>query len=103
MFHVPVMSRETDQLPLFEGDEEISHRTPKVKWFACVGITVVGTLALVVAIGVSYNMSLHIHNTTTIMPGPGITKDVSMSHPDYGLLEAMMLCNNWPGQIMYCF
>ena len=97
------MSRETDQRPLFEGDEEISHRTPKVKWFACVGITVVGTLALFIAIGVSYNMSLDIHNSTTIMPGPGITKDVSMSHPDHGLLETMMLCNNWPGQLMYCF
>jgi len=67
------MSRETDQLPLFEGDEEISHRTPKVKWFACVGITVVGTLALFIAIGVSYSMSLDIHNTTTIMPGPDRT------------------------------
>ena len=67
------MSGVSDQVPLFEGDEDIGHRAPRVKWFACVGVAVVGTLALVIAISVSYSMSPEIHNVTTIMPGPGIT------------------------------
>lgn len=69
------MSRATDQVPLFEGDEDIGHRAPRVKWFACVGVAVVGTLALVIAISVSYSMSPEIHNVTTIMPGPGPVTD----------------------------
>lgn len=67
------MSGVTDQVPLFEDDEDIGHRVPRVKWFACVGVAVVGTLGLVIAISVSYSMSPDIHNVTTIMPGPGIT------------------------------
>ena len=65
------MSGITDQVPLFEDDEDIGHRAPRVKWFACVGVAVVGILALVIAISVSYRMSPDIHNVTTIMPGPG--------------------------------
>ena len=65
------MSGITDQVPLFEDDENFGHRAPRVKWFACVGVAVVGILALVIAISVSYKMSPEIHNVTTIMPGPG--------------------------------
>ena len=76
------MSGVTDQVPLFEGDEDIGHRAPRVKWFACVGVSVVGTLALVIAISVSYSMSPEIHNVTTIKPGITFTVHRSCKYKD---------------------
>ena len=65
------MSERLERVPLLGSEDDISHRSPRVKWLACAGIFLVGSLALITAIGVSYNMSLDIHNVTTIRPGTG--------------------------------
>ena len=91
------MSERLERVPLLGSEDDISHRSPRVKWLACAGIFLVGSLALITAIGVSYNMSLNIHNVTTIRPGTGtwgetpglllyLEARLELSHLDVGLL-----------------
>ena len=72
------MSGETDQEQLVEGDEDVGHRVPPIKWFACISIFFVGVISLVTAICVSYSLAPEIHNVTTVMPAPGITIECPM-------------------------
>ena len=101
------MSERLERVPLLGSEDDISHRSPRVKWLACAGIFLVGSLALITAIGVSYNMSLDIHNVTTIRPGTGtwgetpglllyLEARLELSHLDFVLL-IISFCNNGNG------